>query len=105
MTAAEARDARGYCATFSESYLRDHFHGGYSTCVRRFRGPAASISTNRDVRYLNADPESGGQVRVHFTLGKGRKLDYVMTLADAPRGSPPAGKRWLIAGRAPFVEE
>jgi hypothetical protein len=105
MTAAEAGDGRGYCAAFTERYLRGHFGGGYESCVRRFHGPAADIDASHDVRYLNADPPSDGAVRVHFTLGIGRKLDYVMKREDAPAGSPPPGKRWLIDGRAPFVED
>ena len=104
MTAAEAGDARGYCATFTERYLRARFGGGYAACVRRFKGPAASISGSPDVRYLSVDPEIGDLVRVHFSLGLGRKLDYVMRRTDAPAGTPP-GRRWLIDGRAVFVED
>jgi hypothetical protein len=103
MTAADARDARAYCATFTERYLRDRFDGGYASCVRRFRGPAAAIARSRDVRYLNADPTSNHDARVHYSLGKARKLDYVMKLTTAPPGSAP-GRRWLIDGRAPAVQ-
>ena len=103
MTAAQARDARAYCATFTEHYLRDHFRGGYSSCVRRFKGPAAAIERDTQVRYLNASPEGARAARVHFSLGKARKLDYVMKLTEAPPGTP-RGTRWLIDGRAPIVE-
>jgi hypothetical protein len=103
MTAADARNARAYCATFTGRYLRDHFRGGVATCVRRFRGPAAAIDRSRDVRYLNADPTSNQDARVHYSLGKARKLDYVMKLTTAPPGSAPR-KRWLIDGRAPVVQ-
>jgi hypothetical protein len=103
MTAAEARDARAYCATFTGRYLREHFKGGYATCLRRFRGPAAAIERSGDVRYLNAAPSSDHDALVHFTLGKARELDYVMKLAAAPPGSP-RGTRWLIDARAPVVQ-
>ena len=99
MQAADARDARAYCAGFTEHYLRDRFRGGYATCVRRFRGPAAAIERSPDARYLNADPTGGSTALVHFTLGEGRQLDYVMKLTEAAPGTP-RGKRWLIDGRA-----
>lgn len=100
MTAAEARDAAGYCSTFTAHYLHAHFRGGYASCLRRFRGPAASVERSTDVRFLNASPTSSTGALVHFTLGKARELDYVMRLASAPAGTPP-GKRWLIDSRAP----
>jgi hypothetical protein len=103
MRAADARDARGYCAGFTERYLRDHFRGGLTTCVRRFKGPAAAIERSGEVRYLNADPTGDRDALVHFTLGEARELDYVMKLTGAPPGAPP-GTRWLIDGRAPPAE-
>jgi hypothetical protein len=103
MTAADARNAPAYCATFSARYLRDHFKGGYATCVHRFRGPAAAIERSHEVRFLNASPADDHNALVHFTLGKARELDYVMTLDGAPPGSP-SGTRWLIDARAPVVQ-
>ena len=103
MTAAEARDGRAYCATFTGHYLRDHFKGGFASCLRRFKGPAVAIEGSNDIRYLNAAPTSDRDALVHFTLGKARELDYVMKLGAPPPGSP-RGTRWLIDARAPVVQ-
>jgi hypothetical protein len=103
MAAAETRDAPAYCATFTGRYLRDHFRGGYATCVHRFRGPAAAVERSTDVRYLNASPSTDRDALVHYALGKARKLDYVMKLTAAPPGSP-RGTRWLIDARAPLAQ-
>jgi hypothetical protein len=103
MTAADARNAPAYCATFTARYLRDHFKGGYATCLHRFRGPATAVERSHDVRFLNASPTDDHDALVHFSLGKARELDYVMKLDRAPPGSPP-GTRWLIDARAPVVQ-
>jgi hypothetical protein len=98
MMASERGDARAYCATFTDRYLRDHFRGGLASCLRRFRGAPERLVTSSEVRYLGAVTVAGSDVdaSVHYKLGKVRGLDYVMKFTSPPGGGP---RRWLIDDR------
>ena len=97
MMAAEAGDARAYCAAYTPRYLDERFHGGTDACIRGFKGAPASLRDSDEVRFLGAviEPDDSTLAAVHYKLGKTRGLDYIMRLTELPGG----GKRWLIDDR------
>ena len=102
MMAAEAGDARTYCAAHTARYLDKRFHGGIDACISGFRGAPESLANSDEVRYLGAviEPDDNTLAAVHYKLGKTRGLDYIMKLTVLPNGR----KRWLIDDRLPPEE-
>ncbi|MEA2350654.1 MAG: hypothetical protein QOG86_1595 [Thermoleophilaceae bacterium] len=102
MMAAEAGDARAYCAVYTERYLHKRFHGGVDACIAKFKGAPDSLLHSGEVRYLGAviEPDDNTLAAVHYQLGKTRGLDYIMKLTELPDGR----KRWLIDDRLVPVE-
>jgi hypothetical protein len=105
ITAQERGDARTYCSTYTEDFLREHLGGSFEECTKRFSSPTEK-SALPGPRFFNAvtfkDTDTKGGV--HFKIGQGEELLYELELTDPPPGSVP-GKRWLIYAVAPPVRD
>lgn len=102
MMAAEAGDARTYCAAHTERYLEKRFRGGIDACIAKFKGAPEGLLNSNEIRFLGAviEPDDNTLGAVHYKLGKTRGLDYIMKLTELPDGR----KRWLIDDRLPPEE-
>lgn len=108
ITAQERGDARTYCSTYTEDYLRERLGGSLAECAKRFSSPTKQ-SAVPGPRFFNAvtfkDTDTKGGV--HFKIGQGElelELFYELEHTDPPPGSAP-GKRWLIYGVGPPIRD